>query len=129
MTISGKQKASVQKVTLAVSATLTVNAESVHVLPLPLQGHRRTTMGRILRKAGRPEGAVHLENASRSGARDYLQGTCPNPLCDSKHLPCAKTTKHTQAACSANGVLFFTEKQIASRTREQRRVEEKAQWL
>ena len=40
---------------------------------------------------------------------------------------CARITKHKQGAGSAKGALVFTEKQIASRIKEPRRVEEKAQ--
>ena len=66
---SGTLKQSAQKETPAVSATMKVNVEKLHALPLSLQRRRRTTLGKVLRKASRPQEAVHLERGVRSRAR------------------------------------------------------------
>ena len=48
MALSGEQRASAQKETPAVSATMEVNVETLHALPLPLWSRRRTKMGKFL---------------------------------------------------------------------------------
>ena len=58
---------------LAIFATIAVNVEQVLVLPLPLQSRRRTRMGNILRKAGRPEETGHPEKRIRCRAEITLK--------------------------------------------------------
>ena len=66
--VEGKRK-SVQKETLADSVTMTANVEQVHVLPLPLQSRRRTTVGKTFGKARFLQGAVPPGKGSRNRAR------------------------------------------------------------
>ena len=66
--ISGKQKNSVQKETLAVSDTTTVGVERRHNRPLLLQGRRHKMTEEDLRKERRPEEAVPLERKVKDRA-------------------------------------------------------------
>ena len=83
---------------LAIFATITVNVEQVHVLPLPPQSRRRPTMGKILRTVSRPEGAVHQGNGSRSRARIASKELARTHRVIHDILPCAQITHLKQAA-------------------------------
>ena len=68
-----------EKKTHAVSATMIVNVGILRALLLLLQNRRRTTMGKFLRKAGRPEAAAYLEKGFEDRAR-ITSEIARNPL-------------------------------------------------
>ena len=59
---------------------------------------RRTTMGKVLPRAGRREEAVQSEERLQKPCEDYLKGTCTNPSRGSWHPPMYQNCK-TQARC------------------------------
>ena len=103
--------------------------EQVHVPPLPLQNRRRTTMGKVLRKASRPQEAVHRLKGSRSCAKITSKELAQIHGVNHGILPCAKITNHKKAASLARSVRSFTRSWIISRIKEERRVKEKGQQL
>ena len=77
----GKQKGSAQGETLAVFTTTRVSEEQVPVLPFPSQNRGRQ-IGGIDSSKGRPSRGSPSGRVFRRPCKDYLKGTCTNPLCD-----------------------------------------------
>ena len=102
-----------------------IHVEKTYAPPFPLQRRRRTTLGKFLRKASRPQETIHLERVVRNRARITSKEIAQLHCVASSRV--REIAKHKQAANSAKSVRFHTEKQSASHIKERKRVEEKAQ--
>ena len=83
-------------------------------------------MGKILGKAGLPEGAVHPGKGSSSRAKITSKEIARIHHVIHGTLSCVKITNHCQAASLARCVRSYTKRRTDSR-RKRRRVEEKGQ--
>ena len=81
-------------------------------------------MGKILRKASRPEEPVNPGKGSRSRARNTSKKLTQIYRVIHDILPCAEITNLKQAASLAKSVRSYTRERTDSRRKEQRRVEE-----
>ena len=95
--ISGEQKESVQNETPAVSVTMKVNVDKLHVRHLPFQRRRQQRLEKFF---GR--NAAHKEQPIWKEASEAVQGqpkvNCTNPSCDPRHPPACQNYR-TQAGC------------------------------
>ena len=93
---------------------------------LPLQNRRRTTMGKVFRKASRREEVVRLGKGSRSRAKIILKRIAQLHRVIHGTLPCVKIRNYKQAASLARSFRSCTRRRT-DRRRKQRRVEKTGQ--
>ena len=84
---NGKQKDSVQKETIVVSATMGINVENGHQSPPCLQSREQKKDGEQSSRRKSLRGRSPSGKLARMTCRDCIKGKCTRPSCDFWHPP------------------------------------------
>ena len=107
ITITGKQKECVRKETHA-GSTIKVNVDNLRSYLLSKIAHEQRWVKSSEEKL--PRGSSPFEKRLRRPCKDYLNGNCTNPSCDSWHPPLCQNYK-SQFGCEFGEKCSFVHKE------------------